>query len=799
MIGGAREGAASRFRLRLRFRFRFRFRLRRGAVVFSLRLARIASLVVAVVLLGPAPLRAETPGAIPFSGVILQRGDRVPIPGVSVLLDAGALSALTDGEGRFVFPSVPPGPHVVHLRGEVTGALDLPITLAPGKRTTVTYWLEKREKFAVTVRGRRAVQETAVQTLGAEEMKRIPGTQGDPVKAVQNLPGVARPPFNGGLLVVWGSAPGDTRTYVDGVYIPTLFHYSGLRSTVNSDVVSSLTFLPGGYGVDYGRGLGGAIEIESRRPRSDGWHGFAQVDLIDVSAMVEGPITRTLSVAVAGRVSWLHLFLPALVGSDVQAEPRYWDYQARLHWRPTARDDVDLFFFGSDDQLHLLLKDPDPTEEKAIEHHVYYHRGLARWQHRFDGGATLTITPSLGYDLPDHRSFAYGNQPFSIANGQLEYNLRAVARVPVVPSLRVDFGIDYEGTRFTLDASQNAGGLLREGDNGGFGGLGGPDTTQGVASDHLVLFTNHVAPFAVLALSLLDGRLAVSGQLRLEVMTFDGRSGRPEEHFRRTDVLPEPRLALRWQVHPRLGLRAALGVYHQAPASGDFSTVFGSARLGPAVGFHGVLGLDAQVTPTLHVEAQGFYKDLRDLVVRGATVGDEPLANGGIGRVYGGELLVRQQLWRGLFGWLSYTVSRSERRDHPGDPFRPFQYDQTHILTLLASYKLPFGLHVGLRFRYATGNPYTPAVRSFYDVHSDGYLPIWGPTYSARMPSFHQLDLRIDKTFTFNRWRFLAYLDLQNLYAAKSAEAALFNYDFSKVAFVTGLPFLPVLGVRGEF
>ena len=95
------------------------------------------------------------------------------------------------------------------------------------------------------VRGQRVVQETVEISLSGDELRRIPGTQGDTLKAVQNLPGVARAPFGGGQLIVWGSSPFDTRTYVDGVYIPTLYHFGGLRSTVNSEFVSALKFLPG--------------------------------------------------------------------------------------------------------------------------------------------------------------------------------------------------------------------------------------------------------------------------------------------------------------------------------------------------------------------------------------------------------------------------------------------------------------------------------------------------------------------------------------------------------------------------
>lgn len=69
--------------------------------------------------------------------------------------------------------------------------------------------------------------------------------------------------------MVWGSAPTDTRVYADGVLIPRVYHFGGLRSTINSEFVEQLTFRPGAYGADFGRGLGGVIDVTTRRPKKD--------------------------------------------------------------------------------------------------------------------------------------------------------------------------------------------------------------------------------------------------------------------------------------------------------------------------------------------------------------------------------------------------------------------------------------------------------------------------------------------------------------------------------------------------
>jgi TonB family protein len=742
----------------------------------------------------PPPAAGAPPPAIPtvpVDGRVLRAGDRQPLGGIRVILDEEAQSTSTNAAGRFSFAAVPVGAHVIHVRGPDVIDGDFKVTLSPHTKLTTTWYVTGRERYASTVHAKKPVVEAVEQTLSGDELRHIPGTQGDTLKAVQNLPGVARAPFGGGQIIVWGSAPQDTRTYVDGVYIPTLYHFGGLRSTVNSEMVSELSFLPGGYGVDHGRGLGGVIEVATRNPRSDGYHGFVQLDLIDGSLMVEGPISKNVSFAVAARRSWIDAILPIFTSNDFQLSPVYYDYQAKLHWRASSRDDVDLFVFGSDDVVKLVAKgSADPTLSAEFDSHTYYHRVLARWLHRFAGGGTLTVTPSVGYDVPFAFKATIGNTLVSVDAGTFEYNLRATFRQPIGRRLRLDAGVDFEGNRWNISVNGPQRGMPREGDRGG--GFGG-----GFAFDKETLDALTLAPFVALNISPLPG-LLITPQLRLELYDFRGYQRSPSA-FDHLYVLPEPRVTARYQIDKWVALKAAVGIYHQPPDPGSFLQAFGNPAALPQYGWHYVAGVEVEPTATLHVEATGFYKDLQNLVVRGENPGDPVLVNQGQGRVYGGEFLIRQQLWKGLYGWVAYTVSRSERKDHPDDPWRVFQYDQTHILTLIASYKFGRGYQVGLRFRYVTGNPYTPVVGSYYDVNGDSYVPINGPIYSARLGSFNQLDVRFDKKWTFHRWALAIYVDIQNLYNASNPEGYAYNFDKTQRSSIAGLPFLPVFGIRGDF
>ena len=658
------------------------------------------------------------------------------------------------------------------------------------------------DRFASTVRGRRFTRETVEQTLVAEEIQRIPGTQGDALKAVQNLPGVSRAPFGIGLLAVWGSAPEDTRVYVDGVSVPVLYHFGGVRSTVNSEMVQSLTFVPGAYQADHGLGLGGVVEVATRSPRPERTRGYAQIDLLDGSAMIEGRLSSSLSYAIAGRRSWIDATLPLFTSSSLQLSPVYYDYQARLAWRAGPHDDVDVLFLGSDDRVNIQARIKDAAIEAAVASHSYFHRAIASWAHRFGGRATLSVTGAVGYDAPFGLGVQFGQVPTSLDQHALSYALRAVATAPLLgDALRVNGGVDFEGRRFVLTRSgatslvidpASAAGNAGMGASGGFEGQG-----SGFGTDHLIVYRNDVAPFFMLAISPWRP-LTITPQLRCQILTStaDSATGAGSDA---TSVSPEPRLAVRYRPSARLALRGAAGLYSQAPDPAALSPVFGNPRLIPERGRQYALGAEVELTRSLHVEIDGFYKDLRRLVVPSAVAGAPLLNNDGRGRAFGAQLLVRQELTSGFFGWVSYTWSRSEREDHLGEGWHRFDFDQTHILALILSRQLPRGFQVGGRYRYVTGTPTTPVVGAFYDAVTDRYVPVSGPRFGARLPSFNQLDLRVDKTFTFNRWRLSAYLDVQNVTRAENPEAVRYNFDYRRTHPISGLPLLPVLGIRGDF
>ncbi len=692
-------------------------------------------------------------------------------------------------DGTFIATDLEPGAYEVRISGGEYGDLTAKEQLAAGEVTQVIYRLGAKKKAAYQGFGATAVvdappREAVKRTIDKEELTRIPGTRGDALRAVEILPGVARPPFGIGLLIVRGAAPQDSEFFIDGVSVPLIYHFGGLTSVYNSYMLERIDFYPGNFSVRYGRRTGGILEVTTRDPARDRIHGVAEISVIDTFVTIESPITDKIQISGGLRRSLLDLIFPAVAPEDigVRQAPVYWDYQFKLNFLPSKRDRVRISAYGSNDRLELLLEEAggdDPAIRGQTEFSTSFYNNQLDWLRKLGDKAEQELAISVG---PQKISFGLGDT-FRLEGTFIQTYGRGEWRYQINNRVRLITGLDLYAAPIDLDyvgpqpESQEGGGSQQ-------GSLAGQE--QVIADVNTTVFR----PGIYLETNADLGRIVrlILG-LRLdyysEISAFS----------------VDPRLTTIFTVAEDMRVKVSAGLFSQPPEFQESEPTIGNPNLDPLKAVHLGLGWEYDALDGVRFGVEGYYKYLWDRPVTTPGGLDPFFINQGIGRIYGAELSInlRPPEGRQYFGYLSYTLSRSERKDGPNEPWRLFDFDQTHILTAAFVYNFPRNWEIGATFRLVSGNPATPVVGSVYDALNDVYIPVDGRVNSVRNPLFNRLDIRVQKKWTFQGWKLAVFLDIRNAYNYQNQEGIIYNFDFSQQTPLLGLPIIPALGVRGEF
>lgn len=751
---------------------------------------------------------AKTPAAAVqgFRGAVLTSEGDVPVAGATLVVSgANALSRSADigTNGAFSFADLPPGQVLVTISAPGFESITVDETIVTSESLEVKYRLSpKGGPIEVTIRGARPPREVVKRTLEQREISRIPGTNGDALRSIQSLPGVARPPGLSGLLIVRGSGPQDTQTFVDGTPVPLIYHFGGLSSVVPTELLEKIDFYPGNFSAQYGRVQGGIVDAGLRGPKDDGkYHGLLQVDLIDVRAMFEGPVPliKGWRFAAAGRRSYVDAWLgPVLkaAGAGVTQAPVYYDYQFMAETNPTVDSKFRVAFFGSDDNLKILLDKPS-AGEPALAGNIGLHTGFMRLQAKYSndlgGGDRLSVVAALGQDNIDFAlSSFYFLLDVKTITGRFELTKK------LFKGATLNAGIDMYQAFYNVNFRGPAAPAPGEAPNQPFSTRTVQETkTSGTAYLPSAYVEAELAPTA---------RLKIVPGLRVDYANIT----------KRFDA--SPRVNARYALaaeYPKTTLKAGLGFFAQPPQFQQALPPLGTAGLKSNRAIHYALGFEQELSRRIEGSVEGFYKQLDSLVIGRPSPSGASLeyGNAGKGYVVGSEFLLKYKPDERFFGWVAYTLSRSARIDAPGAVETLIQYDQTHILTVLGSYRLGHGWEFGARFRLVSGNLITPSVcdkaasdcdpnrtGSLFHAPSGVYTPIpFSGTFTERLPIFHQLDIRVDKRWKFAKWQLSAYLDVQNVYNRANREGLQYNFNFTTRQYVSGLPILPSIGLRGEF
>jgi TonB family protein len=543
-------------------------------------------------------------------------------------------------------------------------------------------------------------------SLSRAEVRQLPGAFGDPIRALEVMPGVT--PIISGLPFFYlrGSPPGNVGYYVDDIRVPYLYHFGLGPSVLNPALVRDVSVYPGGYPARYGRYAGGVLVARTTPPNPE-LHGEGNVRLFDAGALVEGGFDDGRgTILVGGRYSYT-AGLISLFAPDVVLD--YRDFQTRVSYELASGDRISLLGLGSFD----LVGEEDRRGDVETQFGVEFYRADVAYEHRVAASTGITAGLTFGFDQ-SHFAEEVNARGHSLGG-------RIMVEHVLDEHAEFTFGVDGSADRYSVVE------IARTDPDD-------PDPAPTLSS----IFPTRT-----------DLAIGVHAELRLRPLeNFQIIPGlRADQYFSGSEraTALEPRLSTRLDVTKTLTLVQDFGIAHQPPAFvvpvPGFVPALGNAGLQQSLqNSAGVeLGLPASATLTTRLFHHVFTKVIDPL----STGDDASELDGTLGAAYGLEFSLKRPLTKNLGGLVSYTLSRSWRSS--GRETFPAGFDRTHVLNAAVGYELGKNWRAGTRLVFYTGAPKSTTK----DVEEHVENP-------PRDPPFFRVDARIEKRWPLGQKAFLA-------------------------------------------
>ena len=761
----------------------------------------------------------------PVRGKVIDKNSRKPIAYANVTVTGlPGKGASTDSLGIFRIEQVPPGIYRFEATciGYVTTSSPEYIVSASTPFIEIEMEEDANLLTAVVVTPspfRRSIESpVSMRVIGLQEIEKSPGANRDISRIVRAYPGVSFSPVGyRNDLIVRGGSPSENRFYMDGIEIPNINHFAtqgasgGPVSIVNADLVREITFYTGAFPANRSGALSSVLDFRLRDGNPDKQTFKATLGASEVSLSGSGHFNDRTTYLFSVRQSYLQLLFKAL---GLPFLPNFIDGQFKIKTRLTEHDELTVLALTGIDKMKLNTDEKGEDAEYLLSYLPTIHQETftvgAVYRH-YAGKHTQSVT--LSHNYLNNRNLKYRNN-----DGSSEDNLTLRLR-----------SVEQKTTALFENRTRLGQWTLKEGAE-----LTNSSYTNNTDSPFSLYKTSlniiGWGAFFSSDYSTRDNRFTLSAGIRVDGNNYNRSMKQLWKQL-------SPRLSASYKLSEQWILNGSAGLYHQLPpyTALGYKNNDGS-YLNKALKYMRVMessiGADWHLHDRIMISAEGFFKrynriplSLQDnipLACKGndyGVVGNEPLASTADGRAYGLETMFRWQV-SGRFNLVSsFTLYKSEYRNHSGDDYIPSAWDNRFILNMSGTYNLPKRWSIGGKVSYIGGAPYTP-----YDEDKSSLVQAWDakgqPYYdyslynTGRLPDFAQLDVRVDKSFYFRRCMVGLYLDLQNVTGSKlkqpdvimstgvienpAAPASEQRYKMKYLKQESGT-LLPTLGVTVEF
>lgn len=740
-------------------------------------------------------------------GFVYEKKTGEPVIFTSVYLYKSTYGGVTDVNGYFVISQIPPGEYTLMVTSIGYDTLSEKITVDKGAILTKKLYLDKATyvlkgaQVSAQMQEQKKEVKTSVVKITPKQIKQLPTIGGSPDLAqyLQVLPGVIFTGDQGGQLYIRGGSPVQNKVLLDGMIIYNPFHSIGLFSVFDTDILRNADIYTGGFGSEYGGRISSVMDITTRDGNKKRFGGKVGASVFGAKALVEGPLQKqkesgsgSSSFILSVKNSYLQesskLFYEYV---DENGLPfNYQDIYGKVSFNSGSGSKINFFGFNFQDQVNY----------KAVSNFKWNSTG---------GGSNFIIVPGKSPALIQG-VFAYSKYKMTLEEGDLPPRESSIAGFNAGLNFsyffkknELKYGVEMLGFKTDFNFFNSIGRKIEEIQN-----------------------TTEIAAF-------------IKYKMVFKKLTIDP-GFRFQWYASLSNVSPEPRIAMKYNINNNIRLKMSGGLYSQnlisANSDRDVVNLFYGFLSGPEnlpknfdgktvkhklqKSEHIVAGFEYDPIPSLTLTLEGYYKHFPQLTNLNRNkiyddtgeYSDQPdylkkdfIIESGDAR--GLDFSAKLDLDRFYF-WGVYSFAFVDRYDGIIE-YVP-HYDRRHNVNLVASVYLGEDKEweFDARWNFGSGFPLTltngyygrvnfnDGITSNYTSENESLSLIYGEPNGGRLSTYHRLDINIKRKIQFTEESTLEIdLSVTNLYNREN----IFYVNRITNERVYQLPILPSLGVNFSF
>jgi hypothetical protein len=738
-------------------------------------------------------------GQLTIRGTVVDAQTNAPVADAKVTLVEINLTVKTSPDGRFEFTQVASRTYTLTVSTIgyifVRRQVDVPASAVPpgtvaGQSQVVEITVPLAEgtgtyQEAVNVAADAATRPKALgvssqMELGSAAMAELRGVAADdPMRAVQALPGVATGDDFQAEFSVRGSAYRHVGIVLDGSPTQLLMHSirsandSGSIAMINTDILSRAALFGGAHARPHGDWIGATLEFDAREGSRDRAGLRAAISGTSAAGVFEGPLGRQHrgSWLVSVRKSYVD-WLIRKIDPDADSTLGFSDAQMKVVYDLTPRHQLQFFSVLGDatyrDENTSVANGIQTARSRSLLGALgwrYAHPRAVLTQRLTFTGNVYENRGVVGQHLADGRTDSFFWRADLVMPVTKSWTLEGGARVETTDAsetVRNFQATSPTSVRLRFERATSAspltstgwGQVTWRGATGGFSaGVRFSDRSTGYRAAQPWLLAE--TTFHKLSIR---GGVGQSAQFIDPIVDALAAGGMKPETATSSDLSVEHPVGRGFRVQGTLYYRNEHNVLRRS----------GQERVDPITGFHIQESIFPEFTNTLDGTSHGF------------------------------DLLLIRRSAAALSGWIGYTWSKTHYDDTAtGESFYG-DFDQRHTLNVFLQQRLSYRLAVSGKLRIGSN---FPIVGYFSGTPEDMLLA--SVRNAVRLPLYARLDVRANRTFTFERSRLTLFVEVMNVLGrdnSRQSDGFVVPGTLRAIGYVEGLfPRIPSAGLLFEF